>query len=61
VGRVSQVAFSLVPLMGAHLFARTFRNLTAVKAGFQEDHVADSDYTPLRLKKDGEMKFNASY
>jgi len=56
---VSQVALSLVLLMGALLFVRTFRNLLALNAGFQEDHilVADFDYSPLKLPKQSQMAY----
>jgi putative ABC transport system permease protein len=48
---VFQVALSLVLLIAALLFVRTFRNLLAVNAGFQQDDilVADFDASPLRL------------
>jgi predicted permease len=48
---VSQVALSLVLLVVALLFVRTFRNLLAENAGFQQDHlvIADFDFSPLQL------------
>jgi predicted permease len=48
---VSQVALSLMLLVGALLFVRTLRNLLTVNAGFQRDHilVCDVDLSPLRL------------
>jgi putative ABC transport system permease protein len=56
---VSQVALSLVLLVGALLFVRTFQNLRKVNAGFQDDHVlvAEFDYSPLKLPKDSQMAF----
>ncbi|HZR23859.1 MAG TPA: ABC transporter permease [Vicinamibacterales bacterium] len=48
---VAQVALSLVLLVGAVLFVRTLRNLTALDAGFQRTGilVAGLDARPLRL------------
>ncbi|HEY1730129.1 MAG TPA: ABC transporter permease [Terriglobales bacterium] len=48
---IAQVAFSLALLTGALLFVRTFRNLSTMNAGFQQDHilVADFDFSPLHL------------
>jgi putative ABC transport system permease protein len=56
---VSQVALSLVLVMTALLFARTFQNLILVNAGFQEQHVlvASFDYSPLKMPKDRQMEF----
>jgi predicted permease len=56
---VSQVALSLVLLTGAFLFVRTFRNLSTLNAGFQQDHVliANVDYSPLKLPPDSQMPF----
>lgn len=56
---VSQIALSLVLLMTALLFVRTFENLMRVNAGFQEDHVlvAEIDYSPLKLAKESQMRF----
>ncbi|MBV8114290.1 MAG: ABC transporter permease [Silvibacterium sp.] len=56
---VSQVALSLVLLMGAFLFVRTFRNLVTLDAGFQQDHmlIAEIDFSPLRLPADSQMAF----
>jgi len=49
---VSQIALSLVLLVAALLFVRTFRNLVNLDAGFQQDHVlvADFDFSPLNIK-----------
>ena len=54
---VSQVALSLVLVVGAFLFVRTFRNLLALNAGFQQDHVlvANFDFSPLKWSKDTQM------
>ena len=59
---VSQVALSLVLLMGALLFMRTFQNLMVVNAGFQQDHVlvANFDYSPLKLAPESQMAFKES-
>ncbi len=48
---VTQVALSLVLLTGALLFARSFRNLLTLDAGFEQDHilVASFDYSPLQV------------
>lgn len=48
---VSQVALSLVLVVGALLFVRTFRNLVTLDAGFQQDHIlfADIDLSPSQL------------
>ena len=56
---VSQVALSLVLLIGAFLFVRTFRNLLALNAGFQQDHIliADYDFSPLKLPRDSQMAY----
>jgi putative ABC transport system permease protein len=46
---VSQVAFSLVLLVAAQLFVRTFRNLLNLDVGFRQNNVliADFDFSPL--------------
>jgi predicted permease len=48
---VSQVALSLVLLVAALLFVRTFRNLVLVNAGLQQSGVlvADFDFSPLKI------------
>ncbi len=48
---VSQVALSLVLLVAALLFVRSFRNLLILDAGFQQDNVliADFDFSSLRV------------
>jgi putative ABC transport system permease protein len=56
---VSQVALSMVLLVSALLFVRTFQNLMRTDAGFQQDHVliANFDYSPLKLPEAKEMTF----
>jgi putative ABC transport system permease protein len=56
---VSQVALSLVLLMGAFLFVRTFRNFVTLNAGFQQEHILVTyiDYSTLKLTHDSEMAF----
>ena len=48
---VCQVGISLVLLVGALLFVRTFRNLLTVDPGFQQDNilVTDIDLSPVNL------------
>ena len=48
---VTQIALSLVLLVSALLFIRTFKNLLALDAGFQQDGVlvADFDFSPLNV------------
>jgi len=48
---VSQVALSLVLLVTALLFVRTFRNLLNLDAGFRQNNVlvADFDFSPLKI------------
>ena len=48
---VSHVALSLVLLVAALLFVRTFRNLVSVNAGLQQNGVlvADFDFSPLKI------------
>ena len=47
---VTQVALSLVLLVGALLFVRSFRNLVSIDAGFQQDGVLEADVEFSRLK-----------
>jgi predicted permease len=47
---VSQVALSLVLLVGALLFVQSFRNLSTLDAGFREDGVLISDLDLSKLK-----------
>jgi putative ABC transport system permease protein len=56
---VSQVAFSLVLLMAALLFVRSFRNIVTLNAGFQQDHVlvADFEFSQLKLAPASQMAF----
>ncbi len=48
---VSQVALSLVLVVGALLFVRSLRNLTTLNAGFQKDGIliVDVDFTKLHI------------
>ena len=48
---VSQVALSLVLVVGALLFVRTLRNLVTLDAGFQQDHIlfTDIDLSAIQL------------
>ena len=56
---VSQVALSMVLLVSALLFVRTFQNLVRVDTGFQRGHIliANFDYSPLKLPESSEMVF----
>ncbi|MGI9071947.1 MAG: ADOP family duplicated permease [Bryobacteraceae bacterium] len=56
---VSQVALSIVLLVTALSFVRTFQNLMRADAGFQEDHIliANFDYSPLKLPEAKQMTF----
>jgi predicted permease len=56
---VSQVALSLVLLMAALLFVRSFRNLVTLNAGFQQDHmlIATFEFAPLKLAPQSQMAF----
>jgi putative ABC transport system permease protein len=56
---VLQLAFSLMLLSGAFLFVRTFRNLLALDAGFQQDHIliANFEYSPLKLSPENQMAY----
>lgn len=56
---VSQIALSLTLLVGALLFARSLNNLAGVQAGFRQNGilVADIDFTPLNIAKDGRVAF----
>jgi putative ABC transport system permease protein len=53
---VSQVALSLVLLVAALLFARTFRNLLILNAGLQQDNVLVVDFDFSRLKLPAERR-----
>ncbi len=57
---VSQVALSLVLVVGALLFIRSLRNLTTLDAGFQEDGilVINADYTKLHVAPERRLAFN---
>ena len=56
---VSQVALSLVLLMAALLFVRSFRNIVSLNAGFQQDHllIATFEFAPLKLPPESQMVF----
>lgn len=56
---VAQVALSMVLLVSALLFVRTFQNLMRVDAGFQPGHIliANFDYSPLKLSETSQMVF----
>jgi predicted permease len=56
---VSQVALSLVLLVGSILFVRSLRNLVTLDAGFSREHVlaVQADYTRLRLPKERRTEF----
>ena len=57
---VSQIALSLTLLIGALLFARSLNNLAGLDAGFRQNGilVADIDFTPLNIPKDGRVAFS---
>jgi len=56
---VSQMAFSLVLVITALFFVRTFRNLVSVDTGFRQDHilVADFDLSPLKLPVQSRLEY----
>ena len=56
---VSQVALSLVLLVGALLFVRSLRNLVTLNAGFQQDGIviAQLDFTRLNMPKERRLVF----
>jgi predicted permease len=53
---VAQVSLSLVLLVGALLFVRTFRNLLSLDAGFRRDHLLVADLNLMRLKPNAEQR-----
>jgi putative ABC transport system permease protein len=57
---VSQVALSIVLLMGALLFARSLRNLATLNVGFLQTGVLDTsvDFDHLHLPQDRNVDFN---
>jgi putative ABC transport system permease protein len=56
---VSQVAISLVLLVGTLLFVRTFRNLLNLDVGFRQDNilVADFDFSPLKVATSNRLEY----
>jgi putative ABC transport system permease protein len=56
---VSQVSLSLVLLVGALLFVRTFYNLTTLDPGFRQDHilVSEIDFSPLKVPKEARPEY----
>ena len=56
---VSQVALSLVLLVGALLFVRSLQNLLTLDAGFRRDHILSirTDYTRVRVPREQRAEF----
>jgi predicted permease len=56
---VSQVALSLVLLMAALLFVRSFQNIVTLNAGFEQDHllIAKFEFTSLKLSAESQLVF----
>jgi len=56
---VSQVALSLVLLVAALLFVRTFRNLLNLDVGFRQSNVlvADFDFSPLKVAAANRLEY----
>ena len=56
---VSQVSLSLVLLVAALLFVRSFRNLLNLDVGFRQDNilVADFDFSPLKVAASNRLEY----
>jgi hypothetical protein len=56
---VSQIALSLVVLVSAFLFARTFQNLLMLDVGFDRQGIlqADADFTPIGVSPENRAGF----
>jgi putative ABC transport system permease protein len=56
---IGQVALSMVLLVAALLFVRTFRNLVRLNAGFQQDNllVADFDFSNLKIPAERRLEY----
>jgi putative ABC transport system permease protein len=60
---VSQVSLSLVLMVGAFLFVRTFRNLTSLDAGFRQSGIltVQVDMTPVRVPVEQRISYKKDY
>ena len=56
---IAQVALSMVLLVGAFLFVRSFQNLVNLNAGFQQAGIltAELDFTPLNVPQEERNRF----
>ncbi len=59
---IGQIAISLVLLVGALLFVRSFRNLITLDAGFRQDGIlfVNTDFNRLRLPQERVVSFQAN-